>query len=80
LDLLPKKNIQAFDHFVEALRSAYPWLTKELEAEGPQSYQLEETSFFDTLLLGVLPQSPPHNVERKEKVKYDLFYCTHSFR
>jgi hypothetical protein len=72
LDILPKKNIEAFEHFVEALKVHYPWLSEQLEAEGPQSYHIEEKSFFDTLLLGGLPQSPPHNVERKEKVKYDL--------
>jgi hypothetical protein len=32
------------------------------------------------LLLGGLPQSPPHNVERKEKVEYDLLHCVHLYR
>ncbi|PNF33458.1 hypothetical protein B7P43_G03236 [Cryptotermes secundus] len=69
LDILPKKNIDAFEHFVQALKGPYPWLSEQLEAEGPESYQIEEKSFFDSLLLGGLPQSPPHNVERKEKVE-----------
>jgi hypothetical protein len=80
LDLLPKKNIHAFEHFVQALKGSYPWLSEQLEAEGPESYQVEEKSFFDSLLLGGLPQSPPHNVERKEKVEYDLLHCVHLFR
>jgi hypothetical protein len=63
--------MQAFDHFVEALKIPYTWLSEQLQEEGPQSYQIEEKSFFDTLLLGGLPQSPPHNVERKEKVMCD---------
>jgi hypothetical protein len=74
LDLLPKKNNNAFEHFVQALKVPYPWLAEQLEAEGPQSYQVEEKSFFDSLLLGGLPQSPPHNVERIDKVEYDLLY------
>jgi hypothetical protein len=74
LDLLAKKNNSAFEHFIQALKMPYPWLSQQLEAEGPQSYQVEEKSFFDSLLLGGLPQSPPHNVERKEKVEYDSLY------
>lgn len=80
LDILPKKNIDAFEHFVQALKGPYSWLSEQLEAEGPESYQVEEKSFFDSLLLGGLPQSPPHNVERKEKVEYDLLHCLHLFK
>ncbi|XP_069696583.1 apoptotic protease-activating factor 1-like isoform X2 [Periplaneta americana] len=69
LDILLGKNGSAFEHFVESLKKTYPWLSKQIEAEGPQSYQVEEKSYFDTLLLGGLPQPPPHNVERKEKME-----------
>jgi hypothetical protein len=74
LDLLPKKNIEAFEHFVEALRKPYPWLSQQLEAEDPQSNKVEENSFLDSVLVGGLPQAPLYNVERKEKVMYVLFY------
>jgi hypothetical protein len=74
LDLLAKKSNSAFEHFIQALEVTYPWLSQQLEADGPQSYQVEEKSFFDSLLLGGLPQSPPYNVERKEKVEYVLLY------
>ncbi|PSN50315.1 hypothetical protein C0J52_10119 [Blattella germanica] len=46
----------------------YPWLSSELQADGPQAYQIEEKSYFDSLLLGGLPQAPPYYVERKEKI------------
>jgi hypothetical protein len=77
LDLLAKKNTEAFKHFVEALRKPYPWLSQQLEAENPQSNQVEEQSFLDSMLIGGLPQAPPYNVERREKVMYVLLYFVH---
>lgn len=77
LDLLAKKNNVAFGHFVDALRKPYPWLSQLLEAEDPESNQVEDGSFLDSLLIGGLPQAPPYNVERKEKVMYVLLYFVH---
>ena len=78
LDLLAKRNNnEAFEHFVEALRKPYPWLSQKLEAEVPKANQLEEGSFLDSLLVGGLPQAPRYHVERKEKVMYVLLYFVH---
>jgi len=74
LDLLAKKNNEAFEHFVGALRQPYPWLSKQLEAEIPKANQVEEGSFLDSLLIGGFPQAPRYHVERKEKVMYVLLY------
>lgn len=74
LDLLAKKNNEAFEHFVEALRKPYPWLSEQLEEEVPKANQFEEGSFLDSLLVGGLPQAPRYHVERKEKVMYVLLY------
>jgi hypothetical protein len=75
MDLLPKKNIEAYEHFVEALRNPYPWLSQQLETENLQLNQVEERSFLDSLLIGGLPQAPPYNVERKGKVCFIVFYA-----
>jgi len=77
LDLLAKKNNEAFEHFVEALRKPYPWLSQLLEAEVPKANQIEEGSFLDSLLVGGFPQAPQYHVERKEKVMYVLLYFVH---
>jgi hypothetical protein len=77
LDLLAKKNNEAFEHFVEALRKPYPWLSQLLEAEVPKANQVEEKSFLDSLLVGGLPQAPRYHVERKEKVMYVVLYLVH---
>jgi hypothetical protein len=77
LDLLAKKNNEAFEHFVEALRKPYPWLSQQLQAEVPKTKQVDEESFLDSLLVGGLPQAPKYNVERKEKVMYVLLYFMH---
>ena len=77
MDLLAKKNNEAFEHFVEALRIPYPWLCKQLEAEVPKANQVEEKSFLDSLLVGGLPQAPRYHVERREKVMYVLLYFLH---
>jgi hypothetical protein len=77
LDLIAKKNNEAFEHFVGALRKPYPWLSQQLEAEVPKSKQVDEESFLDSLLIGGLPQPPKYNVERKEKVMYVLLYFMH---
>lgn len=77
LDLLAKKNNEAFEHFVEALRKPYPWLSQLLEAEVPRANRREERSFLDSMLEGGLPQAPKYHVERKEKVMYVLLYFVH---
>jgi len=77
LDLLAKKNNEAFEHFVEALRKPYPWLSKQLEAEVPKANQVEKRSFLDSMLVGGLPQAPKYHVERKEKVMYVLLHFVH---
>lgn len=69
LDLLAKKNNEAFEHFVEALRKPYPWLSQQLEAEVPKANRVEERSFLDSMLVGGLPQAPKYHVERKEKLE-----------
>jgi hypothetical protein len=77
LDLLARKSNEAFEHFVEALRKPYPWLSQLLEAEVPKANQVEEGSFLDSMLIGGLPQQPRYHVERKEKVTYVLLYFVH---
>jgi len=77
LDLLAKKNNEAFEHFVDALRKPYPWLSQQLEAEVPKANRVEEGSFLDSMLVGGLPQQPHYHVERKEKVMYVLLYFVH---
>ncbi|KAJ9583730.1 hypothetical protein L9F63_021929, partial [Diploptera punctata] len=79
LDILPHKSLEAFDHFVKSLEDPYPWISSQLQSNGPQTYQMEERSYFDSLLLGGLPQPPPNNISRQEKME-DVRGCLSSLK
>ncbi|XP_049805088.1 apoptotic protease-activating factor 1-like [Schistocerca nitens] len=64
LDLLPSKGSCAFDNFVRNLKSEYQWLYSKLIEDTDPSQ--DEEKFLDALLLGGIPRTPPHNVERQE--------------